>query len=290
MGGPSPLWAVVGAVDFFAFQHCLQDARLCLSLSHGPLHPHLCSCTHAGKRAHMHVRMLTHMYTSSHTFKHTYLHLHTHTCKYTINPPAHLRPTHTHSHVPLTHVCSHTHLCTRWFRAHFLKVCRRLLGGGRPLGGSAVSECGCLTCWPCAPHSRLPLPTVTPLTPSIKQSLSPNLIPLEARPSSGLDDLELGMCGIFCHLVPGVPAHEALSAPPAPEYSVLVAPDLLLSPAHLALAWLSQPQSCPDDLCQPGLGCGHYGFMGGCQGRGWGGSQTPFGPQPHPCSHFSRRQ
>lgn len=62
---------------------------------------------------------------------------------------------------------------------------------------------------------------------------------------------------------------------PPPGYNVLVALDLLLNPAHLALAWLSQTQSSPDDLCQPGLGCGHYGFMGGCQGRGWGGSQTP---------------
>lgn len=199
-------------------------------------------CIHTCAAAHTQVSGLTHActhaHTNSHTFKHTHLHLHTHTCKYTIDPPAHLRPT--HSYVPLTHVCSHTHLCTRWFRAHFLKVCSRLLGGGRPLGGSAVSECGCLTCWPRAPHSRLPLPTGAPLTPSIKQSLSPNLSPSEARPSPGLGYLELGMCGISCYLVPGVPAREALSAPP-PRYSALVAPDVLLSPARLALAWLSQP-------------------------------------------------
>lgn len=75
MGGPRALWAVVGAVDFFAFQHCLQDARLCLSPSHGPLHPHLCSCTHAGKRAHMHVHMLTQA--------HTRLNIHTCICTHT---------------------------------------------------------------------------------------------------------------------------------------------------------------------------------------------------------------
>lgn len=111
MGGPSPLWAVVGVVDFFAFQHCLQDVRLCLSLPNGPLHPHLCSSTHTSKRAH------TRMYTCSHMFKHTHLHLHTHTCKYTINPPAHRRPTHTHSHVPLTHAPVHTLVQSPFFKS-----------------------------------------------------------------------------------------------------------------------------------------------------------------------------